>query len=167
MDEPETRQTQTAKIGTRRRGKSIFVIAVVLMATLLYWLQRTEPDLLGWDDNFEQALAEAKKTQKPKVLIFFTTSPMGRVDKVVATGMLRSTKTRSVLEKLGYPKVHLTTSSHRDLAKRYGVQETPTYLLVDPAGKLLKKETGKLTDIVFCTNFLESSIDPSKPAPKP
>ena len=167
MDQPKAEKTRTTKTRTSRRGKFLFLVAVVLAATFLYRHQRREPTLPGWGGNFEEALAEAKTAQKPKVLIFFTTSPMGTLDKSMMTRMLQSRKTRSVLESLGYPKVHLTTKSRRDLAERYGIQSTPAYVLVDPAGKLLKKQAGRLTDISFCTGFLEASINPPKPATEP
>ncbi len=166
MDQPKTEKTRATKTGTSRRGKSLFLVAVVFVAAFLYWHQRREPHLPGWGSNFEEALAEAKAAQKPKVLIFFTTSPMGTLDRIMVKRVLRSS-TRRVLEKLGYPKVHLTTSSRRDLVERYGVRSTPAYVLVDPAGKLLKKQTGVLTDINFCTDFLETSINPPKPTTEP
>jgi len=152
---------KTAK--TNRRVKFAFLAILAVGAICLYFYQRREPDLVGWGNDLEAALAEAKAARKPRVLIFFSASPMGELDKTMVKVTLQSSKTLSVLKRLGYPKVHLTTRSHRDLAERYGVRRTPAYVLVDPAGKLLKKRTGGLTDISFCTDFLGTSIAPPQP----
>lgn len=163
MDQLPAKKMPEKTAKTNRRAKIAFLAILAVGAICLYFYQRREPELVGWGSDLEAALAEAKASQKPKVLIFFSTSPMGELDKIMVKATLQSSKTLRVLKKLGYPKVHLTTRAHRDLAERYGVQMTPAYVLVDPAGKLLKKRTGRLTYISFCIEFLETPINPPQP----
>ena len=168
MNEQEENTTQAAKPKSAkdRVVKIAFLVIAMGAAGTIYMMQRKDPELRGWGRNLGEALREAKARQT-KVVVLFTRSPMGYNDKKMVKRCMRLGPTVRVLRHLGYPKVHLRTQADESEVQRYHVTKSPTVLLLDSDGKVLKKHEGFMTDLSFCNNMLgvsAASIPKAQPS---
>jgi len=155
MSEREDKPTTPVKpkSGKDRLVKVAFLIIALSVAGVVYMMQRKDPELTGWDKDLGDALKRAKADQK-KVVVLFTRSPMSHDDKKIVNKCVRLPPSVRVLRHLGYPKVHLTIQGDRKAAERYDVHNSPTVLLLDSDGKILKRRDGFMTDLAFCNDML-------------
>ncbi|MDY6914588.1 MAG: hypothetical protein SVT52_09055 [Planctomycetota bacterium] len=151
MDDSQSRPA--AKSKRDRWVKLGFLVAVLLVAAVVYFSHRKEPGLESWETCLDSGLQQAKQNQT-KVIVFFTRQPMGYWDKRMVKKCMQMGPTTRVLRHLGYVTVHLTIQANRQEVERFEVMDTPTVLLLDANGKLLKRHTGFMNDISFCNQFL-------------
>lgn len=166
--EPETDPPKQPRSRTDRWIKMGFLAVAVVVGVIIWRWQGRDPELVGWGTDLNAALQVAKD-KRTKVVVFFTRAPMGYEDKRVAKSCIRRPLTINALRHLGYRKVHLTTRAHKQYAKQFDVTETPTILLLDPDGKVVKRHEGFITDLVFCNEFLgvtgAEMSEPDQPSP--
>ena len=164
--QPAVSQPPAAQKGKNPQSKRFFLVVLIVAVLLVWWFQRNNiAGLDKWPENLPDALVQAK-TNHSKVLVFFYKSPMGEIDRKMVNNALITSRTTPVLEKLGYQKVRLDISKNEDTAKKYNVKETPTVLLLDSDGKVLKRLESLKNDFEFCAEFLGvSNINtlPAKP----
>jgi len=106
-----------------------------------------------WLTNYEQALAQAAK-EKKSVLIDFTGSDWCpyciQMDKEVLDQpeFIEFAKNNLVLLKLDFPRRKKLPPQEKEqnhkLGEQFEVEGYPTYILVDPTGKELKRQVGYL-----------------------
>ena len=131
-----------------RRAKVVFLLILVALSAFLWLRQRRDPPLPGWGNDLAVALQQAQADRRP-ILVFFTRSPMSYDDKHVVTHTIRTQRTLEAIGKLRYAKVHLNTRQNKNEAQTYHVTSTPTYLLLDPNGKELRRTSGLMNDMKF------------------
>ena len=106
-----------------------------------------------WLTNYQQALAQAAK-EKKNVLIDFTGSdwcpPCIQMEKEVLSQpeFIAFAKNNLVLLKLDFPRRKKLSPEEKEqnheLGQQFAIEGFPTYVLVDPTGKELKREIGYL-----------------------
>ena len=106
-----------------------------------------------WLTNYQQALAQAAK-EKKRVLMNFTGSDWCpycvQMDKEVLNRpeFIEFAKNNLVLVKLDFPRrKKLPPEEHeqnKSLGQHFGIEGFPTYVLVDPTGKEIKRQVGYL-----------------------
>jgi len=136
-----------------RWGKLGFLVVILLAAGVIYRFQLAGPQLKGWSGDLDKALTEAAR-RRTKVVVVFVGNPMSLTDKTLITDCLDFKTSRKVLNHLKYIRVRLDVKTHEAAALRYGVTESPTVLLLDSRGKVLKTHSGFMRDIDFCNDFL-------------
>jgi len=143
--------------------KFAFLVVALAAAGAIYLLQRKNPEMPGWGADLKQSLAAAAENDK-KVVVVFTNSPMSKEDRDLVTSALTRGSSRDVLIYLKYPCVHLTAKANQAEMDKYKVRKLPTVLLLDSAGREVKRREGFMTNITFCTEFLEKAAS-DLPAP--
>ena len=144
-----------------------FLVVVVAVSVLIYKRQAAEPKLPGWGTDLPAARGQARE-KVTKVLVLFTESPMRHGDKRLVTDTLN--RSRTALNNLGYPRVHLRIREHKAMAERYGATSHPFLLLRDAEGKVVKKYSGFMSKEKFRSDFLDvssSQTEKPKESPKP
>ena len=106
-----------------------------------------------WLTNYQQALAQAAK-EKKSVLIDFTGSdwcpPCIQMEKEVLSQseFIAFAKNNLVLLKLDFPRRKKLSPEEKEqnheLGQQFPIEGFPTYVLVDPTGKELKRQSGYL-----------------------
>ena len=160
MSNPDSQEDMQPKGWSRkdRLAKLGFLAVALAVAAFIYTQQRRDPEMRkwGWGRDLQRAIQQAE-TDDSKVVVAFTRRPMNHEDRKLVTRGLTFYKSRAVLDHLKYPKVHLDNKTHKGLFAEYGVTETPVVMLLDGAGKVLRRYDGFMTDIAFCNDFLKTS----------
>jgi len=92
----------------------------------------------GWGDDPQRALAEAASTGRRVVMGFYLPGcpPCAAMEHEI----LPSKSVRDAVE--GFVPVLVNAMKHPELAERYQIESTPTYLITDASGTLLARHTG-------------------------
>jgi protein disulfide-isomerase len=133
------------------RPRSILLaIAIALLASATTSLRAAE---LSWQTDFAQASQQAAQEHK-YILLDFTGSDWCpwciKMDKEVFNQSQFSdfALKNLVLVKLDFPRKAAQTpalkSQNAELAKKYGIEGFPTYVLLDPSGKEVRRQVGYL-----------------------
>src|SRR5262249_7208576 len=106
-----------------------------------------------WLTNYEQALAQAAK-EKKSVLLDFTGSdwcpPCIQMEMEVLSQpeFIEFAKNNLILVQLDFPRRKQLPAEENEqnhkLGRRFAIEGFPTYILVDPAGKEVKRQVGYL-----------------------
>ncbi|MFP4105532.1 MAG: thioredoxin family protein [Phycisphaerae bacterium] len=117
-----------------------FAIVTVLVLGLIVWHQQSGPDL-GWEDDLDAQLAQAREADRP-VLVFFSASPPSEAARKLMRVSLRKQMVAQPLKRENYIKVRTVVDRDltEDLAVKYRLKELPTLMVLDPKGK----EVGRL-----------------------
>lgn len=126
--------------------KRNLILLSVLFALLIGCAKSGASDDLNWQENLEQALAQAKKENKA-VLVNFTGSDWciwckRLTEEVFAKDEFESyANDNLILVKLDFPrKIEQSAETklyNNNLAQKFGIQGFPTILLFNSAGKLV------------------------------
>jgi len=140
-----------------------FLAVALVVASIVYVLQRRDPAMPGWTSDLSATLQAASQDGK-NIVVAITNKPMGFDDKQLVSKALTYPRSVEAMTSLGVHRVQLNDSDHRDVMERYGVQKLPTSLLLGPDGKEIRRHEGVMNDIAFCNDFLgitdsESLID--------
>jgi len=114
----------------RRRTRRRLVIYVVVFFLFLLLVIRPEITAAGWGGDFGAAMTKAKKTGRPVVVAFHGKycPPCHVMERTV----LGKPAVQKALE--DFVPVRLDPEDHPDVAQRYQIQATPTYLVLTPDG---------------------------------
>lgn len=106
----------------------------------------------GWASSFEQAVDQARKQQRP-IFVDFSTSWCG-VCKVMDRTVLADPTIIARLD--NFVKVKVDGDVRADLCNQYGVKAYPTFIHLDPQGRILEKREGQMR-----TREMASALDKS------
>ena len=138
----------------RFAGLAVFTCVAMAFFAIPMKIARAAPqsDAL-WLTNYQQALAQAAK-EKKRVLIDFTGSdwcpPCSQMEKEVLSQpeFIAFAKNNLVLLKLDFPRRKKLSPEEKEqnhkLGQQFAIEGFPTYVLVDPTGKELKRQSGYL-----------------------
>ena len=126
-------------------------VAIVILAFAPVFSLRAAANANLWQTNYKQALAQAAKENK-QVLLDFTGSdwcpPCIQMDReVLSKSQFENFASKNlVLVKLDYPRKKKLppseTQQNDQLQQRYSIEGYPTYVLLDPRGKEIKRVVG-------------------------
>ncbi len=129
------------------------VVTVVAALGGSFAVKNAFGDENSWQTNFTQAKNDAA-SRKKSLLLDFTGSDWCpfcvKMDKEVFTQKQFSEYAAKnlVLVKLDFPRSKelspAETAQNKELAKQYGIEGFPTYVLLDPSGKEVKRQVGYL-----------------------
>lgn len=112
---------------------------LIASAFVLYFLlSRPAPAPAGWGDDYEAALKDAGATSRHVIIAFYSEGcpPCAAMDRTVLG-------TPEVGEALsGFVPVRLDVNRHREPASRFRVLATPTFVVIDEAGRELARREG-------------------------
>ncbi len=139
------------------------IIAVLALAA--FTVQAAD-GVLPWGDDLAQGLQEAQKAGKP-VLVDFSAAWCGWCKKLEQDTF----PDPGVQDLLGrYVLVRVDADRHPELVKQYGVKGLPTLLMLDGAGKLIRRVEGFRGAELFAQELkrgLAGDAAPSAPLPAP
>ncbi|RME39523.1 MAG: thioredoxin family protein [Planctomycetota bacterium] len=127
------------------------VLAVVLFAGTAM-LSRSRPVPLGWGTDIEEALSQSAADHKPVLIGFYMDGCTWC--EAMDEQVLSDPRVRAALS--DFIPVHLSVERHREWANRFDVLGTPTYVVLDPDGRLVRRCEGYQTVSDF-TAFLASA----------
>ena len=140
------------------RGPLLIIVAAVL---LYFAVRQPATDLSDWGGDLDDALREASKGGHPVLVAFYMPGcvPCTVMDRTV----LSDSHVKRALR--DYVRVRLDATVQTDLARRYEVQFTPTFTVVDSKGRLLSKREGTLTveEFVQFLNRAERLLSAPRP----
>ncbi len=115
---------------------ALAILAVVVGAYV--FASRPVPPLVGWGDDLHEAMQQATASDRNVLVVFQLPGcpPCRRMERSV----LPDPKVTRALASL--VPVQLDLSQTPQLSERYQVWGTPTYLLLDPQGRLLARDSG-------------------------
>jgi protein disulfide-isomerase len=133
------------------RLRSAFLVpALMLLIPAATSLRAAE---LAWQTDFAEASKQAAQEHK-YILLDFTGSDWCpwciKMDREVFNGpqFLDFATKNLVLVKVDFPRKSAQSpaekSQNEDLAKKYGIEGFPTYILLDPSGKEVRRQVGYL-----------------------
>lgn len=149
-------QPQRKKTSTDRFVKIGFLLVVVIVGTVIWVRQLHGPELPGWGDNLSTAIEQAKDHNR-QIIVFFSQYPMNEDDKHAVQNVIKMPEMEKIVQR-GYVTVHLNTKDNSAEAKKYEVEATPTYLLLDSTGKEIRRTSGRMSIHQFTTTFLGVSL---------
>ena len=122
--------------GRAERWGPTLLIAATL--TVYFFLSRPTAAPAGWGDDYEAALRDASATKRHIIIAFYSEGcpPCAAMDRTV----LGTTKVREALS--GYLPVRLDVNRQRQPAGGYQVFATPTFVVIDEAGRELARCEG-------------------------
>ncbi|MCH8147628.1 MAG: thioredoxin family protein [Planctomycetes bacterium] len=126
----------------RAVNKPVWLLLLMLAASFMYLaVSSPSADLSDWGDDLDDALRESSKSGHPVLVAFYMPgcTPCRIMDRTV----LSHADVKRTLQ--DFVPVRLDATVRTDLARRYEVQFTPTFAVVDSHGRLLSKCEGTLT----------------------
>ena len=154
MDQQDNHDQPVNTKRLKDRGKLIFLALVAVAVILVYISQQSGVELPNWPDDLSAALAQAKQEDR-KVLVFFANSPPSTNARRMSTATLN--KNAGYIAKGKFIKVLIRIKKTDDLAKRYNVEDFPTFLLLDAQGQVLNRRVGFVGEVAFRNGFLDCS----------
>lgn len=139
--------------GKDRRGKLIFLALLVLGAGWVIYNQFTRTQLKDWQRDLPAALEQAAKENRQVVVVVYdslTDEDFKRVEYI-----LTKEANRKAMDAM--QAIRVITRLRRDdpLAKKYGVTEYPTTLLLSPRGERITIWVGLIGEVEFRYEFLK------------
>ena len=125
---------------------------------LYFFLSRPAAAPAGWGDDYDAALKDAAATHRNVVIEFYSEGcpPCAAMERsVLGTPVVREAL-------LGYLPVRLDVNRRDEAARRYQVFATPTYVILDEAGRMLAQRAGYLSKEEFVA-FLKENAPLFKP----
>lgn len=134
----------------RRRRTILFAAAFIV---LVLFVVRPWSAPAGWDGDFEAAMIRAQETNRPVVVAFHGRScpPCHVMDRTV----LGKPAVTAALK--GFVPVRIDPNANLDVARAYEIYATPTYVVLQPDGKLVHGIVGPQSVEEFVA-FLELSL---------
>jgi hypothetical protein len=150
-------EAERKKRATDRLVKIGFLLAVLIVGTVVWFRQGHGPQLQGWGGDLPTAIGQAKDHNR-RIIVFFSQDPPSEDDRHAMDNVIRQPDMEKAVKRFGYVTVHLDTNNNSAEARKYGVSATPTYLLLDSTGKELKRTSGRMNVSTFTNTFLGVSL---------
>ncbi len=147
---------------TERWAKRCFLLAIILTGIIVGYIQFRGP-MLGWSGDIEDALVKARAENRA-VVVFVRSFPVSATGKWMVSGTLSKSANKKALEKGNFLKVEIRLDRSADWAKKYGVTNTPTMLLIAPDGEKFHKHDGKIGETEFRNEFLKALSPKGEPS---
>ncbi len=143
----------------RRRRWGLFVVVVVVFAVVF---GRPGAAPAGWGGDFEVALEQAKSGRRHVVVAFHGDycPPCLAMDRFV----LGRQAVRDAL--VDFVPVRIDPNDRIELARKYEIYATPTYVVINPDGALIHKVVGQ-QDVEEFVAFLQTSLGMAANAQSP
>jgi thioredoxin-related protein len=130
---------ETAQVG-RKSPMARWALAAIVAGTLMVFFASsgTGSPPAGWSDNPQTALNEASETGRRVVMGFYLPGcpPCAAMEhEVLPAGPVRAALG-------GFVPVLVNAITNPQLAERYRVESTPTYIITDAQGNLLAQRVG-------------------------
>ena len=134
----------------RRRRWGLFVVALAVFAVVF---GRPGAAPAGWGGDFEVALEQAKSGRRHVVVAFHGDycPPCLAMDRFV----LGKQAIRDAL--VDFVPVRIDPKDHNELARKYEIYATPTYVVINSDGALIHKIVGP-QDVEEFVSFLQTSL---------
>jgi thiol:disulfide interchange protein len=118
----------------------IVLVALGVVAYVGWQKHQSSLELVPWRNDFSTAQQEARASRKP-VLAYFTAGWCGPCQKMKTTTWNDPT-VEHVLQ--GYVPVKIDIDQHNDLARKYEADRIPLFVVLDDAGKPVKRYEGMM-----------------------
>jgi thioredoxin-related protein len=142
---------QPRRSKTDRRVKMAFAALALFVIVGLIALRSNPLD--SWSSDYQGALEKAAQNDT-YVVVFFHSEPLSVHDEGFIKNTLGNKLVQDTLKEANYVKLQLVPSENPELAEKYDVQTTPTFLLLDPQGEVLNREVGQMNDVDFANKVL-------------
>jgi len=156
-------QTQPRKPGRDRLIKRLFILALLVAAALVYFLQLEGPSFPGWDETDLSAALETAKQKDRPVLVYFISSRPSQIARRMAKTTLAKRDNREAIDSAELIRVLVETSTDSDLATKYSLSKLPTMMVLSPEGvqcPTMKDYAGEfIGEVPFRNEFLEPRLD--------
>lgn len=139
-----------------KRVKLAFGLAFLVMIGLITYFQLRGP-MLGWPDDLEGALVEARQGNRP-VVVFVRSFPISEMGKRMVRGTLAKAGNKEALAKGNFILVEIRFSRGAAWAGKYGVTKTPTMLVIAADGEKFHREEGFIGEVDFRRVFLQARL---------
>jgi len=105
---------------------------------LYFLVSRPAAAPTGWGDDYASALRHAGATRRHVIIAFYSEGcpPCAAMDRTV----LGTPEVREAL--LGYVPIRLDVNRDREAAQRHQVVATPTFVVINEAGRVLARREG-------------------------
>jgi len=125
----------TGPRSNRRWGPTLLVAATL---ALYFFLSRPAAAPAGWGDDFEAALTDAGATSRHVIIAFYSEGcpPCAAMDRSV----LGTPEVREALR--GYVAIRLDVNREREAARRFQIAATPTFMVLNEAGRPIAQREG-------------------------
>jgi len=139
------------------------VLLLAFVFGAFFYVTRSPAPPAGWGGDLDAALKQAAEQQKPVVIAFHmpNCSPCSVMDRTT----LRADVVNDALK--SFVPVRVDAARRPDIAGKYGVPGTPTYVVLSPDGAPIAQVAGfqSTEDFVGFLGNARSKITPAKPAP--
>jgi len=141
----------------RRWGPTLLIAATFI---LYFFLSRPAAAPAGWGDDYKAALKDAGASGRHVIIAFYSEGcpPCAAMDRSV----LGTPEVRDAL--FGYLPVRLDVNRHHEAASRYQVFATPTFVILNEAGRLVARREGYQSNEEFVA-FLKEYAPPIAGSP--
>ncbi len=150
-DDSSDESSVEARLPGRRRRLVLWVVLIAVLSVAFYQPPSGPP--VGWGDDLEGALVEAKTSERLVVVAFHGAlcPPCHVMDRAV----LGKPAVQKAL--VDFVPVRLDPEQHPEAAIRYQIYGTPAYLVLDANGDVVNQIIGSRSVKGF-VGFLESSL---------
>jgi len=134
--------SERQKVGPR--AKLVFLAVLVAVVGFIWYIQRNPSPPADWGTNLDDAIEQAGRENR-QVLVWFTGIRNSQQWKDMR-GRVRIPQTKNIIKKKNFVcvNVEVGTSMDSDLARKYGITKLPTFLILDPQGKEVKRTEGPI-----------------------
>lgn len=124
--------------------KRLFLVAVIVVAGLIYFQQRRDVELKDWSNDLDGSLKIALDEGRPVVLCFLPTH-QNQATKDLIKKTLGFFSVKKPLDKYNYVKIAIVGDITSPEAQRFSVTTLPTTFLLDSYGLPNKRLEGSVT----------------------
>ncbi len=118
---------------------------LMALVAITFWISRPAPDPPGWVTDFDAALQTAA-TEGKSVLLAFTSPGCPPCESMKRTVLVAPRVTATIREMV---PVSVDTSLRPDLARRFGIPGTPTYIVLSADGRERGRLSGQRSEAEF------------------
>jgi thioredoxin-related protein len=151
---PAVPPAEQGKPGGERLSRLILIALVLAMAAIFWSNSQPTPLPPGWHENIDQAVDAARTSGRPLLVAFHSHScpPCRAMERDV----LGHTSVQAGL--CSFVPVRIDAFKEYEVAARYGVSATPTYLILDSTGQPRAAIAGYVPPKDF-VEFMRSGAD--------
>lgn len=151
----ETSESPPRPAAPRRHLPALALLAVATMALYYFASSKSAPPQ-EWTADWSTALREARTTGRYVMIDFYMNGcpPC----EIMHRSVLRSSAVQAALG--GFVPLRIDVAHERELANRFEVFGTPTYIIVDAQGQFVTRTEGLQTEDAFVA-FLRQVAQPT------